>query len=313
MLLYGLKINMKCLYPFKKVRIRKGNRLLYEHRCGQCMPCRITRKQELTLRIMLEAKCHVHNSYVTLTYSNQTTINPSGEEIYLYRNKNRSLDKQVIQKFLKRLRKNSKKKFRYYCVGEYGDVSASYSPDGIGREHYHLILFGYPAFFDEDIQKSWFQGYADVQPLDSSRGGCGYVAGYTTKKLTKNEEMPDGKMPEFALWSRGSKKDGLGGIGAPYVNKIVENMTRDKLNFVGDDFNNIRISGMLLPVDSYLKSKIDKKLGYTKIDKSLSNDILISMKSYKNMAYPEAEEDAKAKAEIKARQRTKRYNRSKKI
>jgi hypothetical protein len=262
---------------------------------------------------MLEAKCHEQSTYCTLTYSNQTTIDPSGNEIYLYRNRHQSLDKKVLQKFIKRLRKNSKIKFRYYAVGEYGDISAQKSSDGIGREHYHLILFGYPAFFDEHIQKAWFQGYADVQPLEVSAGGCGYVAGYTTKKLTKLEEMPDGKMPEFALWSRGTKKDGLGSIGAPYISTLIENMTRDKLNFVGDDYKMIRISGMLLPLDNYMRSKIDKLIGFTKIDDNLSKQLVISMKSYKNMAYPEAENDAKAQSEIKARQKTKRQQRSKKI
>ena len=96
---------MKCIYPVEKTRVSKGTRILYSHRCGQCMPCRVTRKQEWTLRIMLEAKLHENNSFLTLTYDDDN------------RPSNYSLSKEHLQKFHKRLRKNSRIKYRHYSVG----------------------------------------------------------------------------------------------------------------------------------------------------------------------------------------------------
>jgi hypothetical protein len=243
---------------------------------------------------MLEAKLYEYNTFVTLTYADE------------YRPGDRSVHKKELQNFIKRLRKNSGLQFRYYGVGEYGDVT--------GREHYHIILFGYPCFYEEYIEASWPNGHVQVDALQP--GGAGYIAGYTTKKLTASESVP-GKEPEFAIMSRGKKSHTdyrfRGGIGYGYCKQIIKNITRDKLNFVGDDYGYIRIAGMLLPLDKYMRQNIDKMIGFTKIDQGIGKDIVISMTQYKNMNYPEAENDAKAKAEIKARQRFKKQTRGKKL
>jgi hypothetical protein len=258
------------------------------------MPCRITRKQEITLRIILESLLYEHNSFLTLTYDDE------------HRPSNQSVSKTTLQKFIKRLRKNSGLQFRYFGVGEYGDVS--------GREHYHLILFGYPCFYEEYVEASWHYGHFQLDALQ--HGGAGYIAGYTTKKLTAPESVP-GKEPEFRISSRGRKSHPdyrfRGGIGYGYCQQIIKNVTRDKLNFVGDDYRYLRIAGMLLPLDKYMRQLIDKQIGYTKIDKSLSEELVISMKNYYDMNYPEAKADEQAKAEIKARQRLARQKRHKKI
>ena len=71
----------------------------------------------------------VHESYywdscifLTLTYDDDH-LPPNG-----------SLVKSDLQKFFKRLRKNSGKKMAYFACGEYGEQTA--------RCHYHVILFG---------------------------------------------------------------------------------------------------------------------------------------------------------------------------
>jgi hypothetical protein len=285
---------MKCISPFEKVEIDKGFRLLTGHRCGQCMPCRITRKQEWTLRIILEAKLYEHNSFLTLTYAEE------------HRPSNRSVSKDTLQKFIKRLRRNSGFQFRYFGVGEYGDKT--------GREHYHVILFGYPAVYPEYVETSWHFGNFQLDALQP--GGAGYIAGYTTKKLTAPDSVP-GKEPEFSIMSRGKKGHEdvrfRGGIGYGYCQQIVKNLTRDKLNFVGDDYSYLRVQGMLLPLDKYMKDVINRTIGYNKLDKSFAEKLVISMKAYKNMKYPEAENDAKEKSKIKARQKLSRQKRYKKL
>lgn len=70
---------------------------------------------------MLEAKGFECASFATYTYTQDTV-----PEELTYKH---------FQDYMKRLRKSSRKKIRYFCVGEYGDNT--------GRPHWHAILLGY--------------------------------------------------------------------------------------------------------------------------------------------------------------------------
>jgi hypothetical protein len=239
------------------------------------------------LRIILESKLWDHNSFVTLTYNGGSL--PA----------DRSVHKDELQKFIKRLRKNSGLQFRYFAVGEYGDES--------GRAHYHLILFGFPYVYDEYVEKSWHFGISQTLPMEP--GAAGYISGYVSKKLTKDDEYTreklDGKSPEFSIMSRGRKTHPdyrfQGGIGYGYIRQIAKNIIRDKLSLVGDDHKYIRISGTILPLDKYMRDCIDKEIGFTKLEETLGKKVCISMKAYKDLNFPEAEEHEREKAARKAR------------
>ena len=99
--------------------------------CGQCMPCRINRRTEWQTKLMLEWKTFPDAVFVTLTYAPEYL--PHGDFF-----KGGNLDKEHLQKFLKRFRFNYQSAYgrtmiRHFAVGEYGDKSQ--------RAHYHLILF----------------------------------------------------------------------------------------------------------------------------------------------------------------------------
>jgi hypothetical protein len=267
---------MKCIHPVTKKRKVKGMLLDYVHRCGQCMPCRITRRQEWTLRNILESKCHKYNTFVTLTFD-EIWVPPDGK-----------CRKAQFQKFLKRLRKNSGKKFRYFGIGELGDIG--------GRPHYHILLFGYPAFFDEEIRASWQFGHVDVRELTPS--GCAYVAGYATKKFTRLDgEVNERTNSQFQLMSTKP------GIGYHYCVKIAQNLMRDTFNFVGDEYKYIRCYGMKLPLDKYMQKWVNYHMGFVELDQSVREQIRISNKQWKDMNYPQAENDKMFLAERKAKQR----------
>lgn len=227
------------------------------------------------MRIMLEEKCHDFSAFITLTYDDD------------HRPVGHSLDKVHLQKFLKRLRRRIPYKIRYFAVGEYGAIS--------GREHYHVLVFGLPICDHHLVQESWPYGFVQVGPLQS--GGASYVAGYCTKKYTSVEDVPLGKIPEFSTMSRSP------GIGVPYLTNLINNLLRDRLQFVGDDYKYIRISGMLLPVDNFLQEKINKIIGYEKLERPLWEDIMIDAKTYKNRLYPEALNDKIAISRRKALQK----------
>ena len=128
-----MRKKMACISPY---RDKEGN----EFACGQCMPCRVKRTMEWTMRL-----CHERNTYieklqkvmfVTLTYKdeflppNKRPENPKNEGLY-------SLEPRDLQLFMKRLRfelSKEDRKIRFYACGEYGERTA--------RPHYHIIIFG---------------------------------------------------------------------------------------------------------------------------------------------------------------------------
>lgn len=145
--------------------------------CGTCLGCRLERARQWAMRCMDEASMHKENSFITLTFSNK------------YLPANRSLDKSIFQKFMKRLRKEvAPLRLRFFHCGEYGSR--------FGRPHYHALVFGY-AFPDKQyfkvtgsgekiytscmLDRVWGFGYASVGNV--TFGSAAYVARYHLKKV----------------------------------------------------------------------------------------------------------------------------------
>lgn len=183
--------------------------------CGQCIACRISKRREWSLRMLHELESWDKAVFVTLTYDDK------------YIPENRSLKKDDLQKFMKRLRKSlepSGQKIRYFACGEYGDQTE--------RPHYHLIIYGL-GLKDEDrksIMDAWpycdwsnrhirSKSFGLVEP-DSIR----YVAQYIDKKFTGEkanvEYFEKGRSPCFRLLSLG--------IGKHWCDKNQEQLIQQK-------------------------------------------------------------------------------------
>lgn len=143
--------------------------------CGKCVACKIRRSREWALRITheLSTTFDLKSSFLTLTYDDKHL--PA----------NKTLVKEHLQNFMKRLRKLfSPWPLKYYACGEYGETTA--------RPHYHLIIFGishteFKEMSDDYEGKIghlnfglWPNGHFSVGTVtyDSSR----YVAQYIDKK-----------------------------------------------------------------------------------------------------------------------------------
>lgn len=125
------------------------------------------------MRCVLEARSHDRNSFITLTYNDE------------HLPKDRSLDRQHLTKFFKRLRKH-KGPFRYYACGEYGDQTQ--------RAHYHACLFGmdfddkvefrkineHTLYISEELNRIW--GYGNTSIGDLTFESAAYCARYVLKK-----------------------------------------------------------------------------------------------------------------------------------
>lgn len=220
-----------------------------QHGCGQCMPCRIRRGREWTHRIMLEAKLHSDNCFVTLTYAPENE--PAG----------RSLDPTHYQKFLKSLRKAfAPSSLRYFFVGEYGELNE--------RPHFHAILFGYPncvygrsRYRDgvrdccpncDRIRDLWRKGFVELGSVtdESAR----YVCGYVTKKMTSSDDQRlAGRYPEFA---RMSLKPGIGAGATTSILESLDSATEQWFDSNVDVPYVLKHGSKNMPLGRYLRNRL---------------------------------------------------------
>lgn len=103
-----------------------------------------------------------------------------------------------IQKWIKRLRKNTRKRIRYLCVAE-AHVS--------GVPHWHVLIHEpeEPLRYDGDLKGSWQWGFDSYKLVRDAR-----AAGYVTKYLSK------------AIEARVRASSGYGGAVAPALPAIPE-------------------------------------------------------------------------------------------
>jgi hypothetical protein len=245
--------------------------------CGRCTGCRLDYSRQWAIRCHHEAQLHEHNSFITLTYNNENL--PSDYSIH----------KEELQKFFKRLRKNTGARFKYYACGEYGEPTEK--NNYIARPHYHAVIFGYD-FPDKVLEKKTKTGdlLFSSKILDiawQNKGwalignvtfeSAAYVARYVMKKRKGDPEeinkngLPNkhyyqhidyetgevwDREPEFCLMSRGSgKQDDPAiwryGIGREWWNRYNGDLEKDFLTYSG---------GKKMPVPKYydyLMEKVD--------------------------------------------------------
>lgn len=184
--------------------------------CGQCVGCRLDRSVQWAVRCVHEAQMHECSSFVTLTYSPEKLVSHS----LVYRE---------FQLFMKRLRRWSNVRVRFYMCGEYGGE--------YGRPHFHALLFGihFPdlvhfrtlasgcrLYTSEVLAGLWPQGFSSVG--DVIFESAAYVARYATKSVVTGEFTKRQALDKFAVdpetgecwfmvpeFNRMSLKPGIGG------------------------------------------------------------------------------------------------------
>ncbi len=228
----------------------------YKLPCGRCTGCRLDYSRSWAVRCMHEAQLYSANSFITLTYA---------PEHLPY---DKSVCKKEIQKFIKRLRKNTGKTFRYFACGEYGEKNY--------RPHYHAILFGldfpdmYPHGLSNDrviyrsplLEKCWKKGHCSIGTVEFD--SCAYVARYCMKKRKGPADTVDPKTgktneehymlvdpatgelfrlePEFCLMSR------MPGIGRDWYSKYNTDLNKGFLT----------INGSKMSIPKYYDNLIEK-------------------------------------------------------
>ena len=175
---------MSCFRPltaFKPVDggpisfFEKSNHREIQIPCGQCIGCRIRKREEWAVRCYCESKMYRDNAFITLTYDDDH-LPPDG-----------SLNYRHFQLFMKRMRKHYGP-FRFMC-GEYGER--------FDRPHYHALMFGlsvddrvksnslyskHDIYDSPSVREMWGQGNISIGEVtyESAR----YCAVYATKRIT---------------------------------------------------------------------------------------------------------------------------------
>lgn len=249
---------MSCYKPITAFKPADGGPLSFsekkDHReikipCGQCIGCRIRRREEWALRCYCESKMHKSNLFVTLTYDD-AHMPCDG-----------SLNYRHYQLFMKRMRKEFGS-FRFFMCGEYGENT--------GRPHYHALFFG----LDLDDKRKCNSVYSRDDIYESEKlnalwgkGGCRigevtyasarYCAAYAVKKVT-GERAEDhyarvnpytGELywltPEFAHMSLKP------GIGFPWLEKYWKDIYTT-------GHNALLVNGSKKPVPRYFDAKLEE-------------------------------------------------------
>lgn len=205
--------------------------------CGKCIPCRINKARIWTHRILVECMAYEHNTFLTLTYSEDQI--PWDQSVH----------KSELQGFMKRLRNYVyPAKIRYFGVGEYGEKTM--------RPHYHIILFGIGMGNEKLYVQAW-NNYGYIHVGDVTPQSARYCTNYVMKGWNRDHKKLEGRKPEFMLCSRRP------GIGHDVMKKIGENFKR-KGEHLKHDIREMRVDGKKFPLGRYMKDKFDQSAGIGK-------------------------------------------------
>lgn len=174
----------------RAVRAGKGRRsmeLSFPAPCRKCDKCQRFRRMRWRQRIINEVlMCSGRTWFLTLTFAPVHLAGVLLEARAIERNgkpRGEAIEMAAydhVQRYLKRLRKNSGTKFRYVAVPEYGEKH--------GRLHYHVLLHEVERpILKRTLQGAWRGSFSSAKLVDeeTDRGVLG-AASYVAKYLAKS-------------------------------------------------------------------------------------------------------------------------------
>ena len=238
-------MSSRCITPFQ-TRDKITNQWMALP-CGKCPNCMKRRTSGWSFRLIKEGERSETALFVTLTYD--TNYVPLTNNGYM------TLNKRDIQNFMKRLRKLSDRKLKYYVCGEYGSKR--------DRPHYHLIIFNADA---EKVQQAWsyykpggmYVAIGTIYIGEVNEASIGYTLKYMQKPGKIPKHKNDDRIKEFSLMSKG--------LGNNYITQsMVKWHKNDLLNRMYVPI----VDGKKIAMPRYFKNKI-----YTETQKLLINNHL---------------------------------------
>lgn len=199
-----------CLYPtfiknpkYKPNKKNKGKppvcrdrRLYYiPTKCGCCIECRKEKQREWRVRLEEELRTNF-GYFTTLTIAPEHIKNLEKDTGLKWEENPNEIATRALRLFLERVRKDTKKSIRHWCVTELGEEG--------DRIHLHGIFFGQKSA--ELIRKHWKYGFVFIGSYCNSRS-VNYMTKYMLKVDTKHKTFK-----QIVLASKG--------IGSGYFNRL---------------------------------------------------------------------------------------------
>ena len=234
-----------CLYPtfiknpkYKPNKKNKGKppickdkRLLYiPTKCGCCIECRKEKQREWRVRLEEELRSNF-GYFTTLTVSPEGIKEIEKKTGLKWEENPNEIVTKALRLFLERVRKETGKSIKHWCVTELGEKK--------DRIHLHGIFFGQKSA--ELIRKHWKYGFVFIGGYCSSRS-----INYMTKYMLK----VDIKHPSFKQIVLASA-----GIGAGYMDRLDylwQKQNYKNINVATYTFRN----GTKMAMPKYYKNKI---------------------------------------------------------
>lgn len=195
------------------------------------------RQNEWVFRLNEEMRVSPYSYFFTLTYRDDAL---SFACYVPERLEFPCLSHDDIKKFMKRLRKNTKVRFKYHLVGEYG-------PNTL-RPHYHGLIFAQSPLTQEQVMSAWQKSdlVRDVFEMVYDRSALGYV----TKYLCKIPFLPDYIRNSERMYRPFSQCSN--GLGLTYLE--TNSQLVDKVLSQEEDF--VILDGVKYPMPRYYKDKL---------------------------------------------------------
>lgn len=254
---------MLCLFPrtIKNPKFGKStfdpNEKYFEVPCGKCYACTVNKSRDWFLRIYFEAKRFIHSYFVTLTYNE---ANCDG-----------NVHKEDVQKWLKRLRKQSGVELKYFIISEYGPKTQ--------RPHYHAILLCNKSLSHDLIAKTWQKGFVTISPMSNRR------ILYCTRYMSRAPRDQNIVNKNFMLSSRRPA------LGLKYFEEHLSDFLSEKF------FATLQIEGSSYRIPRYYLSKLEEHVrkNYRDAYKQFENQFqkLLDQESYADLAVLQAEDKRK--------------------
>lgn len=234
-----------CLYPkyvknpkYKPNKKNKGKppvckdkRLLYiPAKCGNCIECRKEKQREWRVRLEEELRSNF-GYFTTLTISPESIKEIEEQTGLKWKENPNEIATKAIRLFLERVRKDTGKSVKHWCVTELGENN--------DRIHLHGVFFGQKSA--ELVKKHWKYGFVFIGGYCNSRS-----INYMTKYMLK----VDVKHPTFRQIVLASS-----GIGAGYMNRL--DYLWQKQNYKRIDVATYTFrNGTKMAMPKYYKNKI---------------------------------------------------------
>lgn len=182
MCLYPVFIKNPKYKPNKKNKGRppvcKDKRLLYiPIKCGYCIECRKQKQREWRVRLEEELRSN-YGYFITLTISPEGIKDLEEKTGLNWEENPNEIASKGLRLFLERVRKDTGKSMRHWCVTELGENK--------DRIHLHGIFFGQRSA--ELIKKHWKYGFIFIGQYCNSRS-VNYMTKYMLKVDTKHPEF----------------------------------------------------------------------------------------------------------------------------